>query len=119
MSRKIGGLSDIKTGRKANIRSMPKARNDYHLDLYILTKTKARLEQEKLALDKRKRNLEANLKDVRKKIKRIERGAARKEIYMEGGKTRPRTPAPECLNRGFLSGKRPAESRLKTIVLNY
>lgn len=111
MSINIGGLSNIRTHhRKANIRSMPKARNDYLLDLYILTKEKARMEQEKLALDKRKRNLEANLKDVRKKIKRIERDAARKQTSAEGGKKS---------SRMFLSGKRPAEGRLKTIVLNY
>jgi hypothetical protein len=68
MQGRIVGLSDIKTGLTVRAGSMPKVSRDKSLDLYILTRKRARLEGERLALEKRRMTLEAELEEIREKI---------------------------------------------------
>lgn len=75
MGRNIGNLSNIKTTQKAKLRSRPKVGDSNYLDLYILDKEKARLEQEKSVVDKRKEQIEVNLKDIHCQIETLEKTA--------------------------------------------
>lgn len=75
MSRETLGLSDIRTGQKANIRSMPRRRGKDYLDLFSMTKKKARLEHEMHAIDKRKMDIEVELKGIKREIEKMEQAA--------------------------------------------
>lgn len=71
MKQKMGNLSDIKTPQKARIQAMPKAQGASYLDLYMRVKEKARLEQEKSVVDKRKEQLESNLQNLELEIETL------------------------------------------------
>lgn len=68
MRQKLGGLSDIKTPQKTKVRSMPRTGGLNYLDLYMLTKEKDRLEQEKYIVEKRKKNVEENLESITEQL---------------------------------------------------
>lgn len=71
MKKKASGLSDIKTTQGAKVRAMPKRQGANYLDLYVLTKEKARLEEEKSVVDKRKEQLESNIKELEREIETL------------------------------------------------
>lgn len=100
----IGGLSDIRTGIKAKIRSMPENPENKYLDLYVMTKRKARLELEKLAVEKREKGLKADLGDLKEGIKRIE-----KTVQGEAASKR------KCRSSGDAAQKKP----FKTMDMDY
>lgn len=73
MQQKMSGLSDIKTSQKARVHGTPKSAEASYLDLYILSKERDRLEQEKSVVDKRKEQLEANLEDLKQQIETLKK----------------------------------------------
>lgn len=54
MGSKRRTVSDIKTALRAKIRSKPRVRGSEFLEMFILEKNKARLEQEKENIDKKR-----------------------------------------------------------------
>lgn len=54
MGSKRRTVSDIKTALRAKIRSKPKVRGSEFLEMFILEKNKARLEQERGNVEKKK-----------------------------------------------------------------
>ncbi|MEK7842585.1 MAG: hypothetical protein AAB197_07920 [Deltaproteobacteria bacterium] len=104
MSRKTLGLSDIRTGQKAKIRSMPKRRGKDYLDLFSMTMKKTRLENERRTLDKRKENIEAEIKDLKREIEKMEQVAPAQFKHAKKNKL--------CRNAG-------AKSPLKAMVMGY
>lgn len=91
MSRETRGLSDIRTGQKAKIRSMPRRRGKNYLGLFSMTKEKERLEKELLNVDKKKKNLESNLKDLKSEIEKMEQSAPAQGKHAEKNKSRRNT----------------------------
>ena len=97
--KRVHGLSDIKTGVKSKIRSMPGgASKDRYLDLYIMGREKVRFTHEMAALMRRKRCIESELKNIKKAM----RGAARASF-----------------EKKELPGKGKAEPAFKTMALDY
>lgn len=104
MTRNISGLSAIKTGQKAKIRSMPGKSGNSYLSLYVMSKEKERLEQERLTVEKRKGNLEADLKDLNKVIEKMKKAAPMEDAEAQRGGQRM------CAAMG---------GRLKTLIMDY
>lgn len=75
MSRKTLGLSDIRTGQRAGIRSMPRRKGKDYLGLFGMAMKKTRLENEMHTIDKRKMNIEAEIKDLKRGIEKMEQSA--------------------------------------------
>lgn len=72
MSKARMGFSDIKTALKVKIRSRPCSVENRYLNLFVMNQEKARLEQERLYLNKRKRNVETAIKDIQKMTNEVE-----------------------------------------------
>lgn len=68
------GTSDLKTGQKVRLRSMPKVNKTNHgeeyLNLYVLHIEKSILEQGKCVIDKKRRQLEEDLGRVQREIEK-------------------------------------------------
>lgn len=80
MKQRASGLSDIKTSQKTKLHTVPKKIRDAgYLDLYLLSKEKARLEQEKSALDRRKKQLEENLEELQQQMEMLQKAAAEED----------------------------------------
>ncbi|MEK7688967.1 MAG: hypothetical protein AAB313_01770 [Deltaproteobacteria bacterium] len=75
MSRKTLGLSDIKTGQRAKIRSMLRRNYKDYLGLFSMAMKKTRLEHEMLTIDKRKMNIEAEIKNLKRGIEKMDQAA--------------------------------------------
>lgn len=59
---------------------MPKkVRDSDYLDLYLLAKERARLEQEKSVVDRRKRQLGENLEEIQQQIETLQKAAAEED----------------------------------------
>ena len=78
MSRKIKGISDIKTPRASRLCCKPKMRDQEYLDLYILEKKKEMLKQYKKATDKADLKTKNSLNEVNAEIKRAKGSIAEK-----------------------------------------
>lgn len=104
MPRNCSGLSAIKTGQKVKLRSMSGKSGDSHLDLYVMSKEKERLEQARLTAEKRKKNIEADLKDLTKRIEKMKKAAQGEDV-----KTKREGQRPQVVRK----------NGLKTIILGY
>lgn len=104
MSRKTLGLSDIRTGQRAKIRSIPGRKGKDYLDLFGMTLKKTRLEHEAHTIDKRKMNIEAEIKGIKREIKKMEQSAPAQGKHAKKNKLRR--------NAG-------AKSPLKAMVMDY
>lgn len=83
MGRLRSGLSDVKTAQKARMRSRPRAAGSRLLELYLLTKEKNRLEQHKVVIDKKNRDVENEVKDVEEEMGKVADGASLYELTHE------------------------------------
>ncbi|MBI3752612.1 MAG: hypothetical protein HY266_01025, partial [Deltaproteobacteria bacterium] len=85
-----------KTGQKAKIRSMPKRRGKDYLGLFSMSMKKTRLEHERRTIDKRKMNIEAEIKDLKREIEKMEQSAPAQGKHAKKNKLRrnaaPRSP---------------------------
>ncbi|MDP2683052.1 MAG: hypothetical protein Q8P28_09685 [Deltaproteobacteria bacterium] len=104
MSRKTLGLSDIKTGQRAKIRSMLGRKGKDYLGLFGMAMEKTRLEHEMQTIDKRKMNIEAEIKDLKREIEKMEQSAPAQFKHEKKNKLRR--------NAG-------AKSPLKAMVMDY
>jgi len=68
----VRGITSIKTGQKAKIRSMPRAKGSEHLDLFLLGKNRTRLEKEKTNVDKRMTQIREDLEGIDDEISELE-----------------------------------------------
>ncbi|GEM_PF-3691464 len=96
MSRKTRGLSDIKTGQRAKTRSMLRRKGKDYLGLFGMAMKKTRLEHEMHTIDKRKINIEAEIKDLKRGIEKMEQSAPAQDKQAKKNKLRrnaaPRPP---------------------------
>lgn len=80
MKQKASGLSNIKTSQKTKLHTIPKkVRDSDYLDLYLLAKERARLEQEKSVVDRRNGQLEENLEQLQQQIETLQKAAAEED----------------------------------------
>lgn len=79
------GLSRINTSQRAKLRSRPKLKGTGYLDLYILTREKARLCQERLILEEKMRQQAAALDEVERQIRMAREDAWRGDNQARGG----------------------------------
>jgi len=68
----VRGVTSIKTGQKAKIRSMPRSKGSEHLDLFLLGKNRTRLEKEKSNVDKRMTQIREDLEIIDNEISELE-----------------------------------------------
>lgn len=86
MGKEIRGLSSIKTLRKMNYRSIPKAEGAVESELYTLKNNLMLAKKEKEAIKMRKQAVERRINEVEERIEELESGVK---------KERPRhRPAP-------------------------
>jgi len=64
MGKKRQTVSDIKTALRAKIRSKPKVRGSEFLEMFILEKNRARLEQEKENVEKKRGQIDKGLEFI-------------------------------------------------------
>jgi len=67
----VRGITSIKTGQKAKVRSMPRAKGSEHLDLFLLGKNRTRLEKEKTNVDKRMTQIREDLEGIDDEISEL------------------------------------------------
>lgn len=71
----LPNLSDIKSVRSVGATSIPKVKRPIHLDLYVLARTKDRLEKELAALNKRRNTVMRNLAGADEQIEKLQHEA--------------------------------------------
>lgn len=112
MGRYKRGISDVKTAQKARMRSRPRAAGSRLLELYLLTKEKDRLEQHKEVIDKKNKDVEAEVDDVEVEMKRVLGDSSLYELTHES----------ELGGRGEKPGEKPEEkdrANVKKMTLDY
>jgi len=105
MGSKRRTVSDIKTALRVKIRSKPKVRGSEFLEMFILEKNKARLEQEK-------GNVEKKIEQIEKDIGFIDEELEDLQITVDGSKQS---------NRNTLKHKdlRAPKKSIKTMAIDY
>ncbi len=111
MSRKIKGISDIKTPRASKLRCKPKMRDHEYSNLYLLEKNKEMLKQYKKATDKANLQTENNMDEVNAEIKKMKSSIAQK---VQANQDNEETERKEIKNK-----PRVTDPKLKTRVWNY
>ena len=72
MAKKRRTISDIKTALRAKIRSSPRVRGSEHLEMFVMEKNKARLEQEKENLENRKTQIKEDISFIDEELAKLE-----------------------------------------------
>jgi len=72
MGDKMRTVSDIKTALRAKIRSKPKVRGSEFLEMFILEKNKARLEQEGLNVDKKREQINKDIDFIDEELEELQ-----------------------------------------------
>ena len=105
MGSKRRTVSDIKTALRAKIRSKPKVRGSEFLEMFILEKNKARLEQER-------GNVEKKIEQIEKDIGFIDEELEELHITVDGSKQS---------NRNTLKHKdsKAPKKPIKTMTIEY
>lgn len=71
MKRNRIGSANAKGGQRSRLRSIPKKDDSQHLDLYVLTKEKERLEQYKASLERSEKKVKVNVEQIDKRIAEV------------------------------------------------
>ena len=111
MSRKMKGVSDIKTLRTSRLRCKPKMPDQEYLDVYLLEKKKEMLKQYKKATDKANLKIEDNMDEVNAEIKKVKGGIAEK---IQASQSEKETERKETKNKPQVNN-----SKLKTQMWDY
>jgi len=72
MASKRRTVSDIKTAVRSKIRSKPRVRGSEYLEMFVLEKNKARLEQEKENVEKRKIQIQKDISVIGEELETLE-----------------------------------------------
>jgi len=72
MSDKRRTVSDIKTALRAKIRSKPKVRGSEFLEMFILEKNKARLEQEGVNINKKRDQISKDIDFINEELDELQ-----------------------------------------------
>ncbi|MFH1560622.1 MAG: hypothetical protein ABID84_04350 [Chloroflexota bacterium] len=108
------GLQNLKTATTQRIRTKPPQRGTAHLDMYLLSKEKQRLEQELAHLDKRRARIQSHIAEVVDQLLRLRVVAQQEETgEMSEG------PGVEGTIKPAMSSARQAQPRWKTMRLEY
>ena len=71
------GLGDLRTAITTRVHSKPPQKGTAHLDLYLLSKEKQRLEKELTRLEQRQRRIQEHLVEIRQAMGTLEQEAER------------------------------------------
>ena len=107
------GLGDLRTAITTRVHAKPPQKGTTHLDLYLLSKEKQRLEKELARLEQRQGRIQEHLAELREKM-----GTLEQEANQEGSSDNPSTdigdgekqPAPATQYR---------QGRWKKMTLDY
>lgn len=69
------GLGDLRTAITTRVHSKPPQKGTAHLDLYLLSKEKQRLEKEMERLEQRQRRIQEHLAEIGKAVAKLEQEA--------------------------------------------
>jgi len=72
MGNKRRTVSDIKTALRAKVQSKPRVRGSEYLEMFVLEKSRSRLEQEKENVEKRKTQIEKDIFVIDDELKNLE-----------------------------------------------
>jgi hypothetical protein len=87
---KVKGLRETRTLQGSKRRSMPRAQNTTHLDIFILGKERDRLEKEMIIIDRRKASMRRRLDEIAVEMKNLEEAENRERKAVPGEtKSRP------------------------------
>lgn len=92
------GLRHLKTATTRRIRTKPPQRGTAHLDMYLLSKEKQRLQQELAHLDDRRARILNHLAEIQGTIAKLQQEAQAEDVSVEisgdpaSGDGRPATP---------------------------
>jgi predicted nucleic acid-binding Zn-ribbon protein len=110
----VKGLSNLGTATTKRIRARPPQGGTAHLEMYLLSKEKQRLEEELAHLDQRRDRIHRRLDQIRDEITRLQQLAQEDEnSEMSKG------PGVEGTAKPSKSSGRQAQPRWKTIPLEY
>lgn len=73
------GLGNIQTATTRRLRARPPQRGTAHLEMYLLSAEKQRLEQELAHLDERRRRIQERLKGIATELLRLQQVAQQEE----------------------------------------
>jgi len=98
------GLGDLRTAITNRVHAKPPQKGTAHLDLYLLSKEKQRLEKELTRLEQRQRRIQEHLTEIRQMMSTLEQEAECERSLdnpstdLAGGKKQP-TPATQHSQR--------------------
>lgn len=72
MAKKLRTVSDIRTALKAKIRSSPRVHGSERLEMFVIEKNRARLEQEKENLENRKTQITKDISIIDEEFAKLE-----------------------------------------------
>ncbi|MFH1140572.1 MAG: hypothetical protein V1724_02630 [Chloroflexota bacterium] len=73
------GLSDLRTAITTRLHAKPPQKGTAHLDLYLLSTEKQRLEKELARLEQRQRRIQEHLAEIRQAMGKLEQETEREE----------------------------------------
>lgn len=89
------GLGDLRTAITNRVHTKPPQKGTAHLDLYLLSKEKQRLEKELTRLEQRQRRIQGHLTEIRQMMSTLEKEAEHERspenssTDLAGGKKEP------------------------------
>ncbi len=75
----LPSMGDIRSVRSIGATSIPKVKRPVHLDLYVLSMEKSRLEKELAVLDKKRSTIMRKLEEVDAQIEKLQKQVFRKK----------------------------------------
>ena len=98
------GLGDLRTAITTRVHSKPPQKGTAHLDLYLLSKEKQRLEKELSRLEQRQGRVQEHLAETLKTIKELQQeaqveGSSQEASSVSAARERQSPPLPEYSRR--------------------